>query len=322
MLGIIGSPKTVGGFMMKMYENEEGVSNRYKIWVPTWDSLLETGLLSGKVFDYKGLMIPEEYRDAWKSDPERFLRDMGARPSLSKQPFITLIDAIAAIFDDDCEILFEQKEDGSFSRFKPGIKGREGELYFAHLDLAVNRLKGDKLGFAMGHPKGYIEIDGIEKPVIQIDIAMAVTAPPGGEIQFSDIKKMIYYLESLGFYFEKVTADSWNSVDMLQSLRNHGITSEILSVDKAIDQYTMFKGAIYEERIMCHKYPLLKTELERLELVNGEKVDHPTGGSKDIADAVCGVVYNITKTYTNKLITFSPSFVGQREFLAENGNSQ
>lgn len=321
MLGIIGSPKTVGGFMMGMYENKEGVSNRYKIWVPTWDSLLETPILCGKTFEYKGLKIPIEYKDAWKSDPERFLRDMGARPALSKQPFITLTDAIVEIFDTECEILFDFKEDKfSFGKFKEGITGKDGELYFAHLDLAVNRLSGDKLGFALGHPIGYVDLDGIEKPIIQIDIAMAVTAPPGGEIQFSDIKKMIYYLEEKGFLFGKVTADSWNSIDMLQSLRTHGIKAEQLSVDRPIDPYEILKNAIYEKRLICHEYPLLKQELERLELVNGEKVDHPNKGSKDVADAVCGVVYNITKTYSNKIITFSPDFVGKREFVSD-GNS-
>lgn len=316
MLGIIGSPKTVDGFMKTMYENVEGVENRYRLWVPTWDSLEDTGILCGRYFDYKGLQIPEEYRNAWKSDPERFLRDMGARPALSKQPFITLVDKIANIFTKEQEILFEVKEeDGfSFAKFKENIAGKEDTFYIAHLDLAINRKKGDKLGFAMGHCSGFIEIDGVEKPFIKIDMAMAITAPPGGEILFSDVKQMIKYLESKGFSFEKITADSWNSVDMLQSLRQHGIDSEILSVDKELVPYEKFKEAMYEDRISCHEYDLLKKELERLELVNGEKVDHPANFSKDVADAVCGVVYNITKSNTNRILTFSPRFVGKREF--------
>lgn len=315
MLGIIGSPKTVDGFMMTMYDNISGVDNRYRLWVPTWDSLEETGILSGSTFEYKGLIIPEEYRNVWRSDPERFLRDMGARPALSKQPFITLTDKIAEIFTDEQPIFFEVKDDGfSFSKFKENIEGKKDEFYVAHLDLAINRKKGDKLGFAVGHCAGSIEIDGEDKPFIKIDIAMAITAPPGGEILFSDIKAMIYYLESKGFNFEKITADSWNSVDMLQSLRQHGIESEILSVDKELVQYEKFKDAIYENRISCHKYELLKKELERLELVNGEKVDHPSNFSKDVSDAVCGVVYNIIKSNTNRILNFSPRFVGKREF--------
>jgi len=34
LLGVIGSPKTVDGFMMSMYNNVEGVPNRYRVWVP------------------------------------------------------------------------------------------------------------------------------------------------------------------------------------------------------------------------------------------------------------------------------------------------
>ena len=35
-----------------------------------------------------------------------------------------------------------------------------------------------------------------------------------------------------------------------------------------------------------------KTELKTLEEIKGKKVDHAPGQSKDIADAVAGVVYN------------------------------
>ena len=36
---------------------------------------------------------------------------------------------------------------------------------------------------------------------------------------------------------------------------------------------------------------ILFDELQRLEITKANKVDHPPGGSKDVADAVCGAVY-------------------------------
>lgn len=314
MLGIIGSPKTVDGFMMTMYNNEEEVSNRYKLWVTSWDSKIDTPLLCGKFFKYDDVDVPIEYQNAFRTDPETALRDLVARPRMSKQPYMTLSDRIQTMFNNK-EVPYELKDDNqSFLRFIDSVRGNPEYAYYIHLDLAINRKKGDKLGFAIGHSEGYLEIDGTEKPKIEIDIAMSITAPPGGEIQFSEIREMIYFLERMGFNFVSLTADSWNSVDTIQIMNSHGIPSVMLSVDRDIVPYEDLKKAIYEDRVRCHKCDLLKKELERLEIVNGDKVDHPPKGSKDIADAVCGVVHCITKAETNRILIFSLKAVGKREF--------
>lgn len=315
MVGIIGSPKTIEGFMMTMYNNAEGVPNRYRVHVPTWDSLLETGILSGESFKYKKLIVPIEYKQRFKSDPERAYRDLGARPSLAKQPFITLEERVDDMFTDK-ELLFIKKDDkvGSFARFVKNITGDSKLSYFAHLDLAVNRKKGDRLGLAVGHICGWELIDGQNKPKIEIDIATVLTAPPGGEIIFSEVKQLMFFLQDKGFNFKRITSDSWNSVDILQTFRSRGIFAEIVSVDRDIEPYDRFKEGIYEKRVSCHKYKLLADELKRLELVNGEKIDHPPDFSKDCADAVCGVFYTISKSNTSRILDFSPSFGEKREF--------
>jgi hypothetical protein len=216
----------------------------------------------------------------------------------------------------DKELLFECKDDNvkSFARFKENIKGDPDCNYFCHLDLAVNRRKGDRLGLAVGHSSDFADIDGIQKPIIDIDIAMVITAPPGGEILFSDVKQMVFFLNDKGFNLKSVSSDSWNSVDMLQSFKVRGIHSEIISVDKTMEPYETYKNAIYEKRIRCHKYELLSNETKRLDLVNGVKVDHPADFSKDCADAVCGIVYKISKSNNARIINFNPSFGVKREF--------
>lgn len=316
LLGVIGSPKTVDGFMMNMYNNSEGIPNRYRVWVPTWDSLMDTPILSGETFQYKDLVIPVEYKDRFKSDPERAMRDLGARPALAKQPFVTLTDRVDEMFIKE-EPPFNTKDDlvESFASFKDNVKGAEEEDYYCHIDLAVNRKKGDRLGIGIGHVDGFVEIDGENKPTIKIDMAMVLTAPSGGEIMFKDVKQLIFFLKDKGFNFKRITSDSWNSIDILQTFRNKGIASDVLSVDKAIEPYEVFKDFIYEKRVKCHKYELLKNEIKRLELVNGEKVDHPPDFSKDCADAVCGVCYNIYKSNSSRILNFSPNFGGLREFV-------
>jgi hypothetical protein len=225
------------------------------------------------------------------------------------------------MFDKEQPLLFETKADTakSFSSFVTGIKGDPSIEYYAHIDLAVNRKKGDRLGFALGHVAGFRETHDEEKPIIKIDIAMVVTSPPGGEIQFNEIKQLVFFLQEKGFMIKKLTSDSWNSVDILQTFRRNGITAEVLSVDKVstsnvVEPYAKFKDAIYEERVTCHPYELLAKELKQLELVNGIKVDHVNNSSKDCADAVCGVVYNIFKSNSSKILSFTPSFGGKRQF--------
>jgi len=318
LLGIIGSPKRVDGFVMRSYRNEEGTPNRYRVLVPTWDSLLDTPLLSGETFSFRGMEIPVEYRARFEADPDRALRDLGARPSLAKQPFITLADRIDEMFTEK-DLLFYTKDDKvkSFSGFVSGIKGNENIEYFCHIDLAVNRKKGDRLGLAVGHIEGWKEVDNEEKPIVEFDMAIVVTAPSGSEIMLSDVKQMIFFLKDKGFNFKKITSDSWNSVDMLQSFKNRGIPAEVLSVDKTIEPYEILKEYIYEKRVLCHKYEILRDELGRLEIINGEKVDHPPDFSKDCADAICGVIFSISKSSSSKIINFSPRFGGKREFKSQ-----
>ena len=86
-----------------------------------------------------------------------------------------------------------------------------------------------------------------------------------------------------------------NSVDTIQILKKKGIRAEYLSVDRGIEPYQTLKECIYGGNIQCHKMDVLLDELSRLEITKAQKVDHPPGSSKDVADAVCGAVYMCVK---------------------------
>jgi hypothetical protein len=85
------------------------------------------------------------------------------------------------------------------------------------------------------------------------------------------------------------TFDRWNSHDMMQQLKTYGINTEILSVAKK--HYDDMAMVVLEERLSGPHIPLLIDELLQLRIMR-DKVDHPRKGSKDLADAVCGAVYN------------------------------
>jgi hypothetical protein len=87
-------------------------------------------------------------------------------------------------------------------------------------------------------------------------------------------------------------------------LERKRIEVEIVSVDRQILPYYDLREAIYENRIEFPPYmirlrpddtSLTKIVVKELsELVdNGDKVDHPPDGSKDVADAMAGVVFTL-----------------------------
>lgn len=94
---------------------------------------------------------------------------------------------------------------------------------------------------------------------------------------------------------------SHNSFDSMQLLQNEGFETDILSMDKKIDQYFTLKTAFLERRIERYAYPPLDEELPYLQLVNeGGKqwVERSANtNTKDISDAVCGVIWWCTQEH-------------------------
>jgi hypothetical protein len=154
----------------------------------------------------------------------------------------------------------------------------------------------------MGHIAEIKEIDGEKKPYIVIDCMIRIKAMPGTEILLSDVRRIIYDLkEERGFRIYSVSIDGFQSTDTMQQLRKKKFVSEYLSVDRSTLPYEDLREAIYEERLEFPPYQTYLTkgadrtvEIAIQELTelqhDGKKVDHPSKGSKDVADGMAGVV--------------------------------
>ena len=140
-------------------------------------------------------------------------------------------------------------------------------------------------------PNGRIE----RRSKIFIDYMEQIKAGPKGEILFSDVRKKIYRLREIGYNIALVSMDGWSSADSMQLLREAGFKTELLSVDRDIEPYYTMKAAILEDRLDFYPYPQFIKETQRLEEVNGRKVDHPFGGAKDVADAVAAITFWCSK---------------------------
>ena len=248
--------------------------------------------------------VPSVYRDSFINDPIKALRDLAGIPPAIGDPFIGSVDKI-----ESCVVRWIDRH-GSESPVNDSVTrplladwfraDRDPRKRVVHLDLATSA-DGDALGMAMGHIEGLVEIDGEEKPYIVIDMLYRVKARPGYEIQLSDIRRVIYELrDDRHFKIRKVTFDGFQSTDSIQQLRKRRFISDNLSVDKTTLPYEDLRDAVIDERIEFPPYVTFRnigdTEREQVavrELMQledtGKKIDHPTKGSKDLADCLAGV---------------------------------
>jgi hypothetical protein len=178
-------------------------------------------------------------------------------------------------------------EDGIY---KPWFNNQDGHRRFIHVDLGLKR---DRSALCMSHCSGFKELKtsmGVETlPVINVDLIHSWEAQPGAEINFASVRQMIVEL-CRKFDVAKVTFDRWQSIEMIQSLRSLGINADFHSVKKT--DYDTLTGAIYDTRLRGYWNELLvEEELLKLRLFSNNKIDHPNSGSKDLADALAGSVY-------------------------------
>jgi hypothetical protein len=146
----------------------------------------------------------------------------------------------------------------------------------------------------MVHCTGLKEVKtlmGVENlPIINVDLVYSWEASVNQEINFASIRQMILDL-CRKFDVAKVTFDRWQSVEMIQSLKAQGINANFHSVKKT--DYDTLMTTIYDTRLRGYWNELLvEEELLKLRLFSNNRIDHPNSGSKDLADAIAGSVFN------------------------------
>lgn len=175
-------------------------------------------------------------------------------------------------------------------QWKTWFNGRDNYSRFIHVDLGLKR---DAAALSMVHISGMKEVKtsaGIEVlPIIYVDLVYRWKADHGSEIDFASVRSLIVEL-SRKFDIAGVTFDMWQSADMIQSLKIQGINAEWHTVKKA--DYDTMSTAIYDNRLRGYwDEHLVENELLKLKLITNTKIDHPSSGSKDAADAVAGAVF-------------------------------
>jgi len=268
--------------------------------------------------------VPVEYKSDFERDIDAALRDLGGIATGTRKPFIPYKEQIVAAqsafeklngenqlfmvgdccFDDFFGDLAAPDWDQLVDMEYMDTILDKSQVFSAHIDVG---LSGDAAGICIGRIAGYklmpnakvydprtddfVEITDTRMPIYQVDGALRLTASPGGEVDLELVRDLILFLRG-HLNLRWATLDSYQSAMLIQSFRKAGIRSGVLSMDASIAPYAEVKLAVKDERLMFPKHPTLAKELRELEKdKKKDKVDHPSGGSKDVSDALAGVVY-------------------------------
>jgi hypothetical protein len=329
LLILIGQMKKASGFAAKKYtqfnDDPDAYTNRMTLWESFgWGDkrfLRDDGSHDSFWFDKRRkievpqlmvdlqenpdfIEIPNLYRKQFMNDPDKALKDLAGYPPIVGNPFIGMTFKLDAAREKWHERFGVQSSPVlprlDIPEFAPWFRAKDTLPRVVHIDIAYSA-NGDALGMAMGHVRELKNVDGEDRPVIVFDMILRMRPMPGREIILSDVRRVVYQLkDELGFKIKKVTLDGFQSQDTIQQFNRRRLDSEYLSVDRNLIAYQDLRDAIYEERIEFPRYvtlikhgdhkPIEMAYQELTQLIDtGKKVDHPEGGSKDIADAMAGV---------------------------------
>ena len=247
--------------------------------------------------------IPKVYalrRPTWEVNPVRKIDDF--KVAFFTNP-LDALSRFACMPPDAVDAFFKSKEKvekafnkahlavDNFGRLEEWFLPDPDKEYFIHVDLAQ---KHDHCAVAMAHVNKWVNVKVTDTysqpaPIVEIDAVRFWTPTKDKSVDFTEVKDYILSLKTRGFKIRVCTFDRWNSHDMMQQLKQYGINTEILSVAKK--HYDDMAMVVAEERVVGPHIPLLIDELLQLRIMR-DRVDHPRKGSKDLADAVCGAIYN------------------------------
>lgn len=254
--------------------------------------------------------FPVEHRPDVETDIEDALvRLAGVMGSAAKYKLFRLRDKVMAamnvtpLFPDIISLEFDDDSDQMASHLlNPGYFDHilcPDATRYIHVDIGLTQ---NRLGIAGCFISGFKEVkrrdissltERVElAPNIVVEWATAVEARHGQQIPLYKIRQFIIWLSEKGVLVGSVTADGFQSADLIQLMSRLGYKSGDVSVDRTIIPYISFRNAVYEDRCLMPRNELLKKEIFGLEVIQkGRKIDHELNGSKDVADAVAGCVY-------------------------------
>lgn len=170
--------------------------------------------------------------------------------------------------------------------------------WYMHLDLSLVTDRTGMSAVAVTHRKDMKTEDGktVSMPFLTHAFSVALEAPRGDKIPYSKIVVFICWLRKRGINIKLISRDQFQSEYLAQILEEQGFNTTYTSLDRTPDGYMTTRSIILEQRIDMLDMGLLQDELVHLQR-NGAtgRIDHPVGGSKDVADSFAGAIFSCIK---------------------------
>ncbi len=306
---LLSFPRYKGDFISQRYEDvvaekETGLRTHEFIINPTLSDDDPTNKFTieweeDNILSYKYPGVFALRRPTWEMNPTRSIEDFKIA-FFTDQSDALMRFACMPTVSSDAFFKDRTKVEKALSRHNPldnnrrfdfNFKPQEDVEYFVHADLAQ---KHDKCAVSIAHVEKWVSVQSFNNyeqvmPLVVVD-AIAYWEPRReGPVDLSEVKNWIIDLRRQGFNLGLVTFDRWQSFDIQNELKQVGIKTETLSVAKK--HYEDLAMLVYEERVEAPHIDILLEEMFELRIM-GNRVDHPRKKSKDLADAMCGSVYN------------------------------
>jgi intein/homing endonuclease len=284
---VLSFPRYKDDFIMRLYKLAQGELHWFSDTGATWE-IKPQHLFKDypeKYFEFEGHKIPLEFESEFRHNPDDARGKYLCLPVEIEQAFIEYPDKIdlcvdagrppIAVVKDYVE---EDKVKKSFNYFNNDLIYRD---YVVTVDLG---LRSDSAALSVFHKD--FRIDG--SYYVQ---DLAVTWVPNREkrliVDLTNVEEFITTL-SKQIHIIGVWFDQWNSALLSQRLTAAGLFSDIYRIN--FQDYKNMKDRLYEGHIRLLNFPTQISELKRLVLLRGGKVEHPVDGGKDAVDTIVGAL--------------------------------
>ena len=304
-------------FFRKQYEvrpsnNYCGDTFRLLVGTEAYETrILDEGDEEGEDFAFGARIenVPVEYLAEFQNDPENALRDVVGLATHAISPFFRQRAKITAAvtrgrmkkltpFVSEQNVVLTPRV-GLPEWLEEKLPSDLDTPRFIHIDLSINK---DSCGVAMVRYTGHVEVETGNSttellPTAQAEVLISIKPNENQEIDIADLRRWVLLLRTqYGYNIRTVSFDGYQSSESIQTIRKIGIRAHVVSVDRTSEPYHILKSMFYTDRIDLVDNDVARRELLQLEYNQAkDKLDHPPRGSKDIADALCGAVYSLTK---------------------------
>ena len=236
-------------------------------------------------------IIPIEYLDEFRSDPNGSLRDILGIASTAISPFFSnrlkILQTVERSERDGHKSFLRQDNVnlGTYGLpivIEDHVCRNPHVPRFVHVDLSST---GDSVGISMVHYGGMTvkerpgDIQEI-LPTVVVDLICSIEPDHQNEIDIADIRAWIKTLKTNYRYpINTVTYDTFASAESIQAWRKMGIKSGNITVDRDTKAYKAFREMLYDDRVTMYDNTILIDEAMSVEYdIVKDKVDHPYGG--------------------------------------------